>query len=163
MNIWEAIDLFHAKNLQPVSKETTPRTTEFDQAYMKVAYIFAELSYAQRLQVGAIIVKDRQILAEGYNGSPSGFPNQCELEDGKTSELTIHAEQNALIKMAKSSNSTVGATLYVTHSPCQTCAKLIYQAGIERVVYCENYKDLSGINFLIEAGIDVVRLEGEFF
>ena len=130
----------------------------YDAAYMRMAQEWAKLSHCQRKQVGAIIVKDQMIIADGYNGTPSGFPNVCEAEDGSTHWYVLHAEANAITKMAKSNNSSHGATLYITLSPCRECAKLIHQAGIVRVVYAEAYKDESGLDFLNQAGVQTVPL-----
>ena len=130
----------------------------YDAAYMRMAREWAKLSHCQRKQVGAIIVKDQMIIADGYNGTPSGFPNVCETDDGSTHWYVLHAEANAITKMAKSNNSAQGATLYITLSPCRECAKLIHQAGIVRVVYAEAYKDESGLDFLNQAGVQIVPL-----
>lgn len=132
----------------------------YDIAYMKMAFEWAQLSHCQRKQVGALIVKDQMIIADGYNGTPSGFPNTCEAEDGSTHWYVLHAEANAITKLAKSNNSAQGATLYITLSPCRECAKLIHQAGIVRVVYAEAYKDESGLLFLNQAGVEIVELAG---
>ena len=142
---------------------TTMLTTEakqqrYDQAYMRMALEWAKLSHCQRKQVGALIVKDQMIIADGYNGSPSGFPNVCEDEHGDTHWYVLHAEANAITKLAKSNNSAQGATLYITLSPCRECAKLIHQAGITRVVYADAYKDDSGLVFLNQAGVQTVHL-----
>ena len=120
---------------------------------MDVAKRFAQLSYAQRLKVGAIIVKDEVIISDGYNGTPTGFDNCCENDAGETKWYVLHAEANALMKLSKSTNSSKGATLYITLSPCKDCAKLILQAGIQRVVYLNEYKDCSGLEFLKNTGI----------
>jgi dCMP deaminase len=131
-------------------------------AYMKTAQTFSELSSAQRLHVGAIIVKDDRIISIGYNGMPSGWSNICEdvLEDGslKTKVEVLHAESNAIAKLAKSNDSGNGATLFVTHSPCIECAKLIYQSGINHVIYMQNYRDDAGVNFLVKSGVVVEEL-----
>jgi dCMP deaminase len=136
--------------------------TKYKQAYMKTAGIFAELSHAQRLHVGAIIVKDNRIISIGYNGMPSGWDNDCEYtqEDGtlKSKAEVLHAETNAIAKLARSTESGLGADLFVTHSPCLDCAKLIYQAGIKRVFYSNGYRDDSGIIFLRTSGIDVEQV-----
>ena len=129
----------------------------YDAAYMRMAREWAKLSHCQRKQV-LIIVKDQMIIADGYNGTPSGFPNVCEADDGTTHWYVLHAEANAITKMAKSNNSAQGATLYITLSPCRECAKLIHQAGIVRVVYAEAYKDASGLSFLNQAGVEIVPL-----
>ena len=133
----------------------------YDLAYLKMAKEWSKLSHCIRKQVGALVVKDRMIISDGYNGSPTGYDNCCEDEDGKTLWYVLHAEANALMKIAKSTNNANGATLYITLSPCKECSKLILQAGIKRVVYCNDYKDKDGLNFLEESGIDVtfIRLE----
>ncbi len=130
----------------------------YDRAYMRMAREWARLSHCERKQVGALIVKDRMIIADGYNGAPTGFPNPCENEGGDTHWYVLHAEANAITKLARSNNSSTGATLYITLSPCRECAKLIHQAGIERVVYRDVYKDSSGLVFLNQAGVEIVHL-----
>jgi len=130
----------------------------YDRAYMRMAAEWSQLSHCQRKQVGALIVKDRMIIADGFNGSPSGFPNPCEDEAGNTHWYVLHAEANAITKLARSNNASVGATLYITLSPCRECTKLIHQAGIKRVVYRDAYKDVSGLAFLESAGVEVVHL-----
>ena len=125
---------------------------------MKMAQIWATNSYCKRRQVGALLVKDRMIISDGYNGTPSGFENVCE-EDGVTKPYVLHAEANAISKVAKSSNSSEGATLYVTASPCIECSKLIIQAGISRVVYKDEYRLNDGIELLQKAGVEVVKVE----
>lgn len=126
-----------------------------DKRYLRMARIWAENSYCKRRQVGALIVRGQSIISDGYNGTPSGFENVCEDEDYRTKPYVLHAEANAITKVAKSNNSSEGATLYVTASPCIECAKLIIQAGIRRVVYSEDYHSSDGINLLKKAGIDV--------
>ena len=126
-----------------------------DQRYMRMARIWAENSYCKRRQVGALIVKDGQIISDGYNGTPSGFENICEDDNNVTKPYVLHAEANAITKVARSSNSSENATLYVTASPCIECAKLIIQAGITRVVYGEKYRIMDGVELLERAGIDV--------
>ena len=130
-----------------------------DQRYLRMARIWAENSYCQRRQVGALVVKDQRIISDGYNGTPSGFENQCEDEQGVTHPYVLHAEANAITKLARSSNNSDGATLYVTASPCIECAKLIIQAGIKRVVYGEKYRLDDGLNLLKKANIKVEYLE----
>ena len=130
-----------------------------DCRYMRMERVWAENSYCQRRQVGALLVKDRMIISDGYNGTPSGFENICEDENNKTKPYVLHAEANAITKVAKSSNSSEGATLYVTASPCIECAKLIIQAGIRRVVYGESYHTLDGVELLKRVGIDVEFLD----
>ena len=131
---------------------------KYDKAYLRIAREWGQLSYCKRKKVGAIIVKDRMIISDGYNGTPSGFENCCEDEEGLTSWYVLHAEANAILKVARSTQSCEGATLYITMSPCKDCSKLIHQAGITRVVYLEGYKDNSGIDFLLKAGVDVVHI-----
>lgn len=138
-------------------------------AYMKTAKIFAELSHARRLHVGAIVVKDDRIISIGYNGMPAGWDNNCEdviqYSDDTTSLKTkpevLHAETNAIAKLARSNESGLGADIFITHSPCLDCSKLIYQSGISRVYYGENYRDDAGIKFLKASGIEVNQIEGE--
>ena len=130
-----------------------------DQRYLKMAEIWAHNSYCKRRKVGALIVKDKMIISDGYNGTPSGFENVCEDEENKTKPYVLHAEANAITKVAKSNNSSEGATLYVTSSPCIECSKLIIQAGIKRVVFTENYRLEDGINLLKRAGIEIVQVD----
>ena len=132
-----------------------------DKRYMQMAIIWAENSYCKRRQVGALLVKNKMIISDGYNGTPSGFENNCEDENNVSKPYVLHAEANAITKVARSNNSSDGATLYVTASPCIECAKLIIQAGIRRVVYGENYRVLDGLDLLKRAGIDVVLVECE--
>ncbi|MBB69007.1 MAG: CMP deaminase [Flavobacteriaceae bacterium] len=128
---------------------------KYDKAYLRMASEWAKLSYCDRRQVGAIIVKDRMIISDGYNGTPTGYENICEDDEGYTKWYVLHAEANAILKVAASTQSCKGATLYITLSPCKNCSKLIYQAGITRVVYSTAYKDLSGVDFLEKSGIEV--------
>ena len=132
---------------------------KLDLRYLRMARIWAENSYCQRRQVGALIVKDKMIISDGYNGTPSGFENVCEDEGNVTKPYVLHAEANAITKIARSSNSSEGATLYVTASPCLECSKLIIQAGIKRVVYSEKYRLEDGIELLQRAGIEVIFKE----
>lgn len=132
---------------------------QFDKSYLKMAGIWAQNSYCTRRQVGALIVKDKSIISDGYNGTPSGFENVCEDEQGCTKPYVLHAEANAITKMAKSNNSSLGATLYVTAAPCMECAKLIIQAGIERVVYRDAYRVTDGVDLLVRAGVKVEQIE----
>ncbi len=132
---------------------------QLDIRYMKMARIWAENSYCVRRQVGALIVRDKMIISDGYNGTPSGFENICEDETGKTKPYVLHAEANAITKVAKSNNSSEGATLYVTSSPCIECAKLIIQSGIKRVVYADSYHSMDGIDLLKRVGIEIVKVE----
>lgn len=130
----------------------------YDKAYLRMAKEWGKLSHCNRKQVGAIIVKDRMIISDGYNGTPTGFENYCEDDEGYTKWYVLHAEANAILKVASSTQSCVGATLYITLSPCKECSKLVSQAGIKRVVYLEEYKDDSGIRFLEKAGVEVQHL-----
>ncbi|MBN2637226.1 MAG: dCMP deaminase family protein [Prolixibacteraceae bacterium] len=130
-----------------------------DQRYLKMADIWAQNSYCKRRQVGALIVKDKMIISDGYNGTPSGFENVCEDEEGITKPYVLHAEANAITKVAKSGNSSLNATLYVTSSPCLECSKLIIQAGIKRVVFTEKYRLEDGIDLLKRAAIEVVQVD----
>jgi len=132
-----------------------------DQRYLKMASVWAQNSYCKRRQVGALLVKDKMIISDGYNGTPSGFENNCEDENNTTFPYVLHAEANAITKVAKSNNSSDGATLYVTSSPCMECAKLIIQAGIKRVVFYDNYHKADGIELLIMAHIEVLQVELE--
>ena len=134
---------------------------KFDKSYLDMAAVWARNSYCKRRQVGALIVKDKMIISDGYNGTPSGFENICEDDSGATKPYVLHAEANAISKVAKSGNSSEGATLYVTASPCLECAKLIIQAGIKRVVYREQYRLDDGIRLLKRAGIEVELIEEE--
>jgi dCMP deaminase len=134
---------------------TEEKQTKYDKAYLKIAREWGQLSYCQRKKVGAIIVKDRMIISDGYNGTPSGFENCCEDENNITKWYVLHAEANAILKVARSTQTCEGATLYITLSPCKECSKLIHQSGIKRVVYMQDYKDTSGIDFLRKAGVQV--------
>ncbi len=131
------------------------KTIKYDKAYLRIALEWSKLSYCKRKQVGAIIVKDRMIISDGYNGTPSGFENCCEDDTNTTKWYVLHAEANAILKVARSTQSCDGATLYITLSPCKECSKLIHQSGIKRVVYHQVYKDSTGIDFLIKAGVEV--------
>lgn len=135
------------------------KQTKYDNAYLRMAGEWAKLSYCERKKVGAIIVKDNMIISDGYNGTPSGYENCCENENGETNWYVLHAEANAILKVAKSTQSADGATLYITLSPCKECSKLIIQSGIKRVVYRDEYKDTSGIEFLKTYGIETVHLK----
>ena len=132
---------------------------KYDKAYLRIAIEWSKLSYCKRRQVGALIVKDRMIISDGYNGTPTGFDNACEDDDNYTKWHVLHAEANAIMKVAASTQSSKGATLYVTLSPCKDCSKLIFQSGIKRVVYHEQYKDNEGIKFLEQAGLEIVHLK----
>ncbi len=131
---------------------------QFDKSYLEMAQVWSKNSYCKRRQVGALLVKDRMIISDGYNGTPAGFENVCEDEEGHTKPYVLHAEANAITKVAKSGNSSLGATMYVTTAPCVECAKLIIQAGIKRLVYREGYRATDGIELLLRAGIEVVNL-----
>ena len=133
---------------------------KFDERYLEMAAVWAKNSYCKRRQVGALIVKNRMIISDGYNGTPSGFENVCEEEGGITKPYVLHAEANAITKVAKSGNSSEGSTLYVTASPCMECAKLIIQAGISRVVYKDEYRLTDGVDLLRKAGIEVEKVDG---
>ena len=135
--------------------EKDHKQLELDRRYLRMASIWAENSYCKRRQAGALIVKDKMIISDGYNGTPSGFENNCEDETNATFPYVMHAEANAITKVAKSSNSSSGSTIYVTSAPCIECAKLIIQAGIKRVVYSEKYRVEEGCNLLRKAGIEL--------
>lgn len=134
---------------------SSEKQLRYDEAYLRMAKEWATLSHCNRKQVGAIIVKDRMIISDGYNGTPSGFDNCCEDEQGLTQWHVLHAEANAILKVARSTQSCENATLYITLSPCKDCSKLIHQSGIKRVVYAKDYRDTSGVDFLIKAGVEV--------
>ena len=136
--------------------ENENKTLIFDQRYMRMATIWAENSYCERRKVGALVVKDKMIISDGYNGTPAGFENICEDDNNVTKPYVLHAEANAITKIARSNNSSDGATLYVTASPCIECAKLIIQSGIKRVVYSEKYRLEDGLELLKRAGIEVL-------
>jgi dCMP deaminase len=131
----------------------------YDKVYLKMALTWAELSHCARKKVGAIIVKDDAIISDGYNGTPSGFDNCCENDLGETHWYVLHAEANAILKVAKSTNNCSGATLYLTHSPCKDCSKLILQSGIKRLVFRDKYRDTAGIDFLVAAGLEVDHIQ----
>ena len=132
---------------------------KFDNSYIQMAAVWAKNSYCKRRQVGALLVKDRMIISDGYNGTPSGFENICEDENGVTKPYVLHADANAITKVAKSGNNSKGATLYVTASPCMECAKLIIQSGISRVVYRDEYRLTDGVDLLRKAGIEVEKID----
>ncbi|MDC1188841.1 dCMP deaminase family protein [Flavobacteriales bacterium] len=142
--------------------ENPLKQERYDKAYLRIAIEWAKLSHCKRKQVGAIIVKDNIIIADGFNGTPSGFENCCETDEGDTHWYVLHAEANAILKLARSNNRGTNSTLYITLSPCRDCSKLILQAGIKKVVYVNGYKDTTGIDFLSKAGIDVVQIENPF-
>lgn len=137
---------------------STAKQLRYDKAYLRMAKTWAKLSHCTRKQVGALIVKDDMIISDGYNGTPSGFDNCCENDEGATHWYVLHAEANAILKVAKSTNNAKGATLYLTMSPCKECSKLILQAGIIRVVYIDHYKDEEGVAFLKTAGINIEQI-----
>jgi len=139
--------------------EKDEKQARYDRAYLRLATSWAKLSHCKRKQVGAIIVKDAIIISDGYNGTPAGFDNCCENEIGETHWYVLHAEANAILKVAKSTNNCKDATLYLTHSPCKDCSKLVLQSGIKRLVYQEAYKDTSGIDFLKSAGLDIEQIQ----
>lgn len=138
--------------------ENREKQLRYDKAYLKMALEWGKLSHCKRKQVGALLVKDSVIISDGYNGTPTGFDNCCEDEEEKTHWYVLHAEANAIMKVSKSTNSSLGATLYITLSPCKECSKLVLQAGIKRVVYMNNYKDNAGVKFLKQAGIEVEQI-----
>ena len=131
----------------------------YDRAYLRLAKSWGLLSYCTRKKVGAIIVKEGVIISDGFNGTPKGFDNYCEDTNGDTHWYVLHAEANAILKVAKSTNNCNGSTLYLTHSPCKECSKIVLQAGIIRLVYIEKYKDASGLIFLQNAGVDILQIE----
>ena len=141
-----------------MDSSATEKKEALDRRYLRMARIWAENSYCRRRQVGAIIVKDKMIISDGYNGTPVGFENVCENEDGLTKPYVLHAEANAITKVARSNNSSEGATMYITASPCLECAKLIIQSGMRRVVFSELYRITDGIDLLERAGIECVHI-----
>lgn len=143
------------------AQEKAEKQERYDKAYLRLAREWARLSHCERKQVGAIIVKDSTIIADGYNGTPTGFENECEDEEGQTKWYVLHAEANAILKVARTTNNAFGATLYLTNSPCKDCSKLILQAGIKRLVFMHAYKDPSGLEFLDKAGLDIVQIGEE--
>lgn len=142
-----------------MDKKLKTKQDKYDLTYLKMAQVWGQLSHCERKKVGALIVKDRMIISDGYNGTPSGFDNCCEDDENNTKWMVLHAEANAILKVASSTQSTKGATLYITLSPCKDCSKLIHQSGITRVVYAEEYKDTTGIDFLKKAGVELVKME----
>ena len=132
---------------------------KYDIAYLKMALEWSKLSYCKRRQVGVLIVKDRMIISDGYNGTPTGFENICEDDENYTKWYVLHAEANAIMKVSASTQSSKGATLYITLSPCRECSKLIFQSGIRRLVYNKEYKDTSGVDFLKKSGIDITYIQ----
>ena len=148
-----------ADMLETLENNGTKKQERYDRAYLKIAEEWGKLSHCERKQVGAIIVKESMIISDGYNGTPSGFDNCCEDENGYTKWFVLHAEANAILKIARSTHNCNGATLYLTLSPCKECSKLIHQAGITRLVYKTAYKDDSGLSFLKKAGVELKQIE----
>lgn len=140
---------------------TKEKQLKYDKAYLKMALEWGKLSHCKRKQVGALIVKDRMIISDGFNGTPTGFDNICEDKEGVTKWEVLHAEANAILKVASSTQSAKNSTLYITLSPCTECSKLIHQAGIKRVVYAKDYRDISGLEFLKKAGVELNYLPYE--
>ena len=140
---------------------TSKKQQRYDEAYMRMASEWAKLSYCKRKQVGALIVKDQMIISDGFNGTPTGFDNTCEDENNNTKWHVLHAEANAILKVARSTQSCKDATLYLTLSPCKECSKLIHQSGITRLVYKNAYSDVSGVEFLRKAGVEITSLADE--
>lgn len=135
------------------------KQARYDAAYMRMALEWARLSRCRRKQVGALLVKEGMVISDGYNGTPTGFPNDCEDEQGLTHWYVLHAEANAIMKVARSANNARGATLYLTHSPCKDCSKLVLQAGIKRLVYLEPYKDTAGLELLEKGGVMLQKIQ----
>jgi len=148
-------------NQNDTTKPYGGKQAEFDRKYLEMATIWASNSYCKRRQVGALIVKEKMIISDGYNGTPSGFENICEDDEGKTKPYVLHAEANAITKVAKSNNSSDGATLYITSSPCVECSKLIIQSGIRRVVYSKRYHNTDGLALLKRAEIEILFMDLE--
>ncbi len=146
-------------NFVIISNFMSKKQLKYDQAYMRMAKEWAKLSYCERKKVGALIVKGRMIISDGFNGSPTGFENCCEDDEGNTKWYVLHAEANAISKVASSTQSCKNSTLYITLSPCKECSKLIHQSGIKRIVYAEKYKDTSGLEFLEKAGVELTHLK----
>lgn len=142
-----------------MTQNLTKKQIKYDTAYLRMAFEWAKLSYCERKQVGALIVKDRMIISDGFNGTPSGFENCCEDEVNQTKWYVLHAEANAILKVAASTQSCKDATLYITLSPCKECSKLIHQSGIKRVVYAKAYTDTSGLDFLKDAGVELTQYQ----
>jgi len=149
------LELYTAMEANGMKKS---KQEKYDKAYLRMAQEWGKLSYCERKQVGAIIVKGRMIISDGYNGTPTGFENFCEDDEGYTKWYVLHAEANAILKVAGSTQSCQDATLYITLSPCRECSKLIHQSGINRVVYQKGYKDNSGLEFLEKAGVELVHM-----
>ena len=144
---------------QKKKKQNNPKQDRLDRVYLKMAKEWSENSYCQRSKVGCLVVKNKTIISDGYNGTPSGFPNICENEDNETVPTVLHAEANAITKLARSNNSSEGSTLYVTLSPCFECAKMIIQSGIVRVVYLEQYRKTESFQLFEEAGIEITQIK----
>ncbi len=141
-----------------IKYENQKKQLRYDIAYLKMAREWAALSHCKRKQVGALIVKNSMIISDGYNGTPTGFDNCCEDQDGRTNWYVLQREANAIMKVAKSTNNSLDATLYITLSPCKECSKLVLQSGIKRVVYMNAYKDDSGLKFLEKAGVEITHI-----
>lgn len=150
-----------SKNLdfENLTLHASEKSLRMDLIYLRMSREWGENSYCKRMKVGCLMVKDKSIISDGYNGSPSGFPNKCEGEDMETLPYVLHAEANAITKLAKGTQSSVGSTLYVTLSPCFECSKLIIQSGIKRVVFSELYRKPDSLSFLIEAGVEIIRIK----
>lgn len=153
-----ATSKYKQHTIMPTNDTNESKQLNLDLRYLRMARIWAENSYCRRRKVGALVVKEKMIISDGYNGTPSGFENVCEDETNTTKPYVLHAEANAITKLARSSNNSEGATLYVTASPCIECAKLIIQAGIKRVIYAEQYRLTDGIDLLRRANIEVTYL-----
>lgn len=149
------------KRIHAIDQLLDTKIERYDKAYMRMAIEWSKLSHCKRAKVGSLIVKNNMIISDGYNGSPTGFPNKCEDDMDCTYWYILHSEANAILKCAKNGSSCDGATLYITHSPCQDCAKLIYQSGIKRVVYNQKYRDNSGIEFLEDSGLEILFLNND--
>lgn len=147
--------------MEELKSTNLEKKKKLDLRYLKMAKVWAENSYCVRKKVGALLVKDKMIISDGYNGTPEGFENICEDDNNTTKPYVLHAEANAITKVAKSNNSALGSTLYVTTSPCMECSKLIIQSGIKRVVFCEKYRDTSGLELLEKAGIILTHIPEE--
>lgn len=145
--------------MKQILKLESKKRKKYDTKYLEMAKIWSDLSHAKRTKVGAILVKDNTIIADGYNGTPQGFENECEDEQNTTKWYVLHAEANAILKVARSTQSSENSTLYVTLSPCKECAKLIVQAGITKVVYISEYRDRTGIDFLEKVGINCEKMD----
>lgn len=148
-------------NIRIFATTMTKKQLKYDKAYLRMATEWAKLSHCKRKKVGALIVKDRMIISDGFNGTPSGFDNACEDEDNNTKWHVLHAEANAILKVAGSTQSCRDATLYLTLSPCKECSKLVHQSGIKRVVYVNEYSDTSGVDFLKKAGVQVSQIDND--